>query len=154
MADLLTHYVSGRIAGIGIRSRVTAAIFTSGVFLPDVAKQIGTMPGMPYLVEIPSHTPFGVIFVAAGVSQLFAQPLRWTAFWALYFGSLMHLLLDLMKDYLGSGAVFLLHPFSSETFELGLYRSEDVFYLLPANLAILGILWVLGRRRRHLPATM
>jgi len=147
MADLLTHYVSGRILGIGIQHRVTATLFSLGVFFPDLVKMIAMIPGWTYLLDVPSHTPFGLIFACAAASQLFAGSIRWRAFSALYLGSMTHLLLDLMKDYLGSGAVFLLHPFSNETFELGLYRSEDVFYLLPANIGILGVLWVVSRRR-------
>src|SRR5688572_15522074 len=110
MADLLTHYVSSRIAGLPLRDRATAMIFALGVFLPDlVGKPIGFL-GAPYMAEIPSHTPFGLIFACAAVSMLFARSIRGSAFWALYFGSLLHLLFDLMKDYLGSGSVFLLHP--------------------------------------------
>ena len=148
MADLLTHYVSGRILGIGFQHRVTATIFTLGVFFPDLVKLFGLLPGTAPMIEVPSHTPFGLIFACAAACQIFAGSIRWRAFGALYLGSMTHLLIDLMKDYLGSGAVYLLHPFSHETFELGLYRSEDVFYFLPANIGILGILWIVERRRR------
>ena len=148
MADLLTHYVSGRIAGVGIRTPVAATLYSLGVFLPDLIKTLGTIPGTPYLMEVPSHTPLGLIFACTCLCLLFAPSIRWTAFWGLYLGSQTHLALDLMKDYLGSGSVFLLHPFSMESFEFRLYRSEDVFYFLPANLAILAILWAVGRRRR------
>ncbi|HKS15928.1 MAG TPA: hypothetical protein VJU16_01300 [Planctomycetota bacterium] len=150
MADLLTHYVSARLAGIRIRDHTTTVLFAVGVFLPDlIGKPLNYF--LPYMAEIPSHTPFGLIFACGAVSLLFAESIRRRAFWTLYGGSLLHVLLDLMKDYLGSGSVFLLHPFSVESYELGFYRSEDVFYLLPANLAILAILWALGRRRAPSP---
>ena len=149
MADLLTHYVSARLAGLRVRSRATATLFAAGVFLPDLlGKPLVFLPGTPPLLEVPSHTPFGLIFACGAVSLIFASGLRLRAFTALYLGSLLHVLLDLMKDYLGSGSVFLLHPFTLDTFELGLYRSEDVFYLLPVNVAILLILWAVRRYRR------
>jgi hypothetical protein len=66
---------------------------------------------------------------------------------ALYAGSILHILLDLLKTFLGRGSIFPLHPFSTQGFEIGLYRSEDVFYILPANVGILAILWVLARRK-------
>lgn len=146
MADLLTHYVSARVAGVGVRDRVSATLFATGVFLPDlIGKPLDALA--PYMAEVPSHTPLGLIFACGAVSMLFASSIRGRAFWALYLGSLLHVACDMMKDYLGDGGIFLLHPFTLETFELGLYRSEDVFYLLPANLGILAILWVWGRVR-------
>lgn len=154
MADLLTHYVSARIVGVKLRDRAVATLFALGVFLPDlIGKPIRYLPGSGYMTEIPSHTPFGLIFACGAISMLFASNLRVRAFWALYAGSLLHLLVDLMKDYLGSGAAFLLHPFSLETYELGLYRSEDVYYLLPANVAILIILWVMKSKRESAEST-
>ena len=147
MGDLLTHYVSARVTGIGIRGRVSATLFSAGVFFPDLlGKPLVYFPGAPYMVEIPSHTPFGLLFACGALSMLFSSSIRLRAFTMLYLGSVVHVLGDLMKDYLGSGSVFLFHPFSLETYELGLYRSEDVFLLLPFNLAILGLLWLLGRR--------
>lgn len=146
MADLLTHYVTSRLVGIRIRDHATVVLFAVGVFLPDlVGKPLNYF--LPYMAEIPSHTPFGLIFASGAVSLLFAPSIRKRAFWALYCGSLVHVLVDLMKDYLGSGSVFLLHPFSTGSYELSIYRSEDVFYLLPVNIAILAVLWVWGRKR-------
>jgi hypothetical protein len=149
VADLLTHYVSSRVAGLGIRDRATLTLFGVGVLLPDLlGKPLGELSGMPHLVAIPTHTPIGLIFACGALSMLFAAELRKRVFWAIYLGSLLHLLVDMMKDYLGRGAGVIFHPFSTRSYELGLYRSEDVFYLLPVNLGILAILWVLARKRR------
>ena len=148
MADLLTHYVSARLVGVRLRDRTTLALFAAGVLFPDlISKPLGSIPGLPRWVETPSHSLTGLVFACLAVSMLFAAPIRARAFWALYLGSALHLILDSLKDYLGSGSVFLLHPFSLESFELRLYRSEDVYYLLPFNLAALALLWA-GRRRR------
>src|SRR5690349_23023749 len=104
MADLLTHYVSSRVAGIGVRDRVSATLFATGVFLPDlIGKPLDVMA--PYMAEIPSHTPLGLFFACAAISMLFASSIRGRAFWALYLGSLLHVGLDMMKDYLGDGGV-------------------------------------------------
>lgn len=148
MADLLTHYVSARIVGVGIRDRAMATLFALGVFLPDlVGKPIGHLPGIPHLAAAPSHSLVGLVFACGAVCLLFAPALRARAFAALYAGSVLHVFADLMKDYLGRGSVCLLHPFSTTAWEAGLYRSEDVFFLLPVNLAILGVLWLAGRRK-------
>ncbi len=149
MADLLTHYVSARVTGLGIRDRATATVFALGVFFPDLlGKPLGAMPFLPDLVEAPTHSLLGLLLACGAASFLFASDFRRRAFWALYAGSLLHVLADLLKTYLGRGAVMLLHPFSLQGFELGFYRTEDVFYLLPANLGILAILWVMGRKRK------
>jgi membrane-bound metal-dependent hydrolase YbcI (DUF457 family) len=148
MADLLTHYVSARVVGVGLRDRATAALFALGVFLPDlIGKPIGHLPGVPDLAAAPSHSLFGLVFACGAICFLFAPVLRARAFVALYAGSVLHVFADLMKDYLGRGSVCLLHPFSTRAWEVGLYRSEDVFILLPGNLAILGLFWLVGRRK-------
>lgn len=149
MADLLTHYVSSRVAGIGIRDRATLTLFGLGVFLPDLlGKPLGEMFGLPQIVATPTHTPVGLVFPCVALSMLFAAEFRTRAFWAVYLGSLLHLGVDALKDYLGRGAIAIFYPFSTHFWEAGLYRSENVFYLLPANLAILAIIWVIGRKRR------
>ena len=52
MADLLTHYFSARVVGLGLRVRATAMVFTLGAFLPDLlGKPLGHLPGIP--VHIP-----------------------------------------------------------------------------------------------------
>jgi hypothetical protein len=150
MADLLTHYVSSRVAGLGIRDRASLTLFGLGVLLPDLlGKPLGEISGLPHLVAIPTHTPIGLVFACGALAMLFAAELRKRAFWAIYLGSLLHLLVDMMKDYLGRGAGVIFHPFSTRSYELGLYRSEDVFILLPANLGILAILWAVARKRRQ-----
>ena len=152
MADLLTHYVSARVVGVGLRDRATSAVFALGVFFPDLlGKPIGAIPGVPDLAEAPTHTPVGLIFACAAASFLFAPTFRKRAFFTLYAGALVHLVGDLLKNYLGRGAVMLLHPFSTRGYELGIYRSEDVWVLLPANLGILALLWVFALRRREQP---
>ena len=152
MGDLLTHYVSARVTGLGIRDARSATLFAWGVFFPDLlGKPLVFLPGTSYMLEIPSHTPFGLLFACGAVSLLFSASIRTRAFVMLYAGSVLHVIGDMMKDYLGSGSIFLFYPFSLETYELGLYRSEDVFLLLPFNLALLGLLWLLGRKRASPP---
>jgi len=152
MADLLTHYVSARVVGLGLRVRATAMVFTLGAFLPDLlGKPLGHLPGIPDLAEVPTHSLLGLLFACGAACFLFAPDFRRRAFLALYAGSLVHILGDVLKTYLGRGSVVLLHPFSLRSFEVGLYRSEDVFYLLPANLGILAILWIVGLRRGRTP---
>ncbi|HTF57663.1 MAG TPA: metal-dependent hydrolase [Planctomycetota bacterium] len=154
MGDLLTHYVSARVTGVRIRDRATAMVFTLGVFLPDLlGKPLGHFQGLPDLVEVPTHSPLGLLLACGAACFLFAPAFRRRAFVALYAGSLLHVFLDLFKSYLGRGAVMLLHPFSLKGFELGFYRTEDVFYLLPANLGILALLWLAGLRRAKPPGS-
>jgi len=102
MADLLTHYVTARLAGVRIQDRATSALFVLGVFLPDLlGKPLGAFNWLPPLSSAPTHTPVGLVFACGAISLLFAAPIRARAFGALYLGSLLHLALDLLKDYLG-----------------------------------------------------
>lgn len=153
MADLLTHYVSARVCGYPIGNRAMAATFVLGVFLPDlISKPLSFPDFMPDFVTAPSHSVTGLALASWAMSLLFAPSFRGRAFLSTYAGSLLHVATDLLKDYLGRGAQTPFHPWTLESFEMGLYQSEDALILLPVNLAVLTILWAVERRSaRHRP---
>ena len=116
MADLLTHYVTGRLAGAGLHRRGAATLLAIGALLPDlVGKPIGAitmlLPQVSEAITVPTHTPLGLLFLCYALSYAFVREFRRTAFWMLYTGSLIHVFADALKDYLGRGSVYLLHPF-------------------------------------------
>lgn len=147
MADLLTHYATGRLAGLGFHP-THALLLGVGALVPDlVGKPLGAMPFLPDLVETPSHTVAGLALVSWALALLFADGLRRRAFLLLYGGALLHVAVDGLKDYLGRGAIVAFHPVSLGAWECGCYRSEDVFVFIPANLGILLLAWIAGRSR-------
>ncbi len=147
MADLLTHYVSGRLAGAWLRDPRSALLLGLGALVPDlVGKPLGLPPFAPDLVSTPSHTVAGLVFACWGLALLFEEGARRRAFALLYAGSLLHVALDALKDYLGRGAVIPAHPFWLHAWEGGCYRSEDVLVFLPGDVGALLLLWILGRR--------
>jgi hypothetical protein len=83
------------------------------------------------------------------LAMLFAEEFRFKAFATLLLGQLLHLAVDSGKATLEAGSCFLLHPFSLEAFDMGLYSTQDVFWFLPGNLLVLLLIrWISKRARR------
>jgi len=150
VADLLTHYVSARIPGGFIadeRARTTLAL---GVFLPDlVGKGLEAIPWMPNHAHAPSHSILGLMCTSLAAAMLFAEDFRFKAFATILFGQLLHVAVDVAKDCQGQGAAYLLLPFALDSFEMGYYTSQHVFWFLPGNILILILLrWTAKRMQK------
>jgi LexA-binding, inner membrane-associated putative hydrolase len=126
------------------------------VCLPDLLyKSLLYLGGAPNWLCEPSHSPLALIPWCYVFAMLFEEEWRKRSFGALLGGSYLHLLLDLGKNYLGSGVIPWQFPFTMETVELGWYASEDsVVAMVPALVAI-GLIEVGSRllksRRRASP---
>ena len=147
MPDLFTHFVSARVPGAFLRDRRLQALLVIGTVLPD----LGTKglywvfrSGQPFAHV--SHTILGVVVIAYLGSLFVDEALRRGAFLALMAGGWIHLVVDLIKFYMGNGSVALLLPFSPRAFEFGLIDPENVVYLLPIDAAILAVTWFFERR--------
>ncbi len=150
MVDLLTHYFSARIPGGFIGDDCARTTLALGVFLPDlVGKGIEAIPGMPHPAWAPAHSLVGIVLVSMTLAMLFSREFRFKAFTTLLIGQALHLALDVGKESMGSGSIFLLLPFSLDGYDLGFYTSQDVYWFLPANLLVLAALWYLGRKARQ-----
>lgn len=150
MADLLTHYVSARIPGGFLASPAARTTLVLGVFLPDLlGKALGSHDLLPDHIGAPSHSALGLFLICWTLAMFFEEAFRLKAFVTLYVGSMLHVAVDLLKDNLGSGSAYLLHPFSVEGVELGLYQNENILWILPANLVVLWGLKRLAKRAQR-----
>jgi membrane-bound metal-dependent hydrolase YbcI (DUF457 family) len=149
MADLLVHVASSFAVGRPLRDGRLRAILYLGVCLPDVLyKTLLYLGNAPSWLCEPTHSPLGLLPFCYVGALLFEEAWRKRAFAALLAGGWLHLLVDLGKNYLGSGVICWAFPFSMRRVELGWYNTEDtVRFMLPA-LAVMGVVELLFRRRR------
>jgi hypothetical protein len=154
MADLLVHFASAFAAGRPLRDGRMRSIVYVGVCLPDLLyKTLLYCGGAPNALCEPTHSPLGLIPFCFAAALLFEEEWRRRAFGALLGGAYLHLLLDLGKNYLGSGVIVWAFPFSMQAVELGWYYPEDsVFLMLPA-LALIGFLELASRISARRPAS-
>lgn len=145
MPDAATHLLTARIAGSLMRPEMRVVLYL-GVLWPDVlAKFTSIVLRCPPGFEIPSHSFAGLAVASAGAALLFRPADRRAAWLLLMAGSTLHLAADLLKDFGVYAGLRLFYPFSVRGYSLGLFRSEDSAYLLPASVALL-LLWEWRRR--------
>jgi hypothetical protein len=138
MADLLVHAASIAPGARLLRDGRVRAILYVGVCLPDLLyKTLLYVFGAPTWLCEPTHSPLGVLPWCYALALLFEPEWRSRSFWALAAGSWVHHLVDLGKDYLGSGVILWAFPFSMDTVELGWYSTEETILLMPFALLIL-----------------
>ena len=137
MPDLAVHVCAAVVAGKAIRDRDARAVFYVGNCLPDLAeKSLRLGAFSPVTFSEVTHSPFGFLLLSYACALAFPEAWRGRAFRLLAAGSLLHVLMDTTKSYLGHGAVAWLFPFSLRRTELGWYPPEaSVGLLLP---------WALG----------
>ena len=152
MPDLLTHYASARLPGLALRDERLRALLVAGTFLPDIAsKGLDGVTRSPEHFASPSHSLVGLLVLCYLAALFLTPPLRRTGFGCLYGGALLHLGLDLLKENVGHGAARLFIPFSVRSYELAWIPTEDVVYLLPFDLFLLIIVFLVERSRRRVP---
>jgi len=94
---------------------------------------------------LPFHTPFVLLLVCILLSYFFEEKQRKNVFFALLFGSYLHIFLDISQRHVFD-EYFLLFPFSWKTYEFGMLWAESWFYILP----FLILLVTLNEIRKHL----
>jgi hypothetical protein len=140
MADLLVHFATAWLPARGLRDGRLRAVFYAGVCLPDVLyKALLYFCGAPTWLCEPTHAPLGLVPWCYAIALLFEPEWRRRAFVALLGGSWLHLLVDLGKNYMGSGVILWAFPFSMDRIELGWYYPEDTVYLLIPAAAFLAL---------------
>ncbi len=139
MAEFLSHFATAYLPGKMLRDGRLRSILYAGVCLPDVLyKGLLYLAGASTWACEPTHSPLGLLPFCYAVSLLFEEGWRARAFWALYAGSILHVLLDLAKCYTGAGVIMWGFPFTTDRAELGLYMPEDTTLLMaPALILIL-----------------
>lgn len=142
MPDLVAHLASGYAASIPFWQRRTVVVlFLVGVVLPDLATRpvYILIPGTFWLVA-PMHQPVGYTLLCIVVAQFFTSaPLRWTAFWSLFTGGVLHFALDALQKHLGDGYLWFF-PFCSCSYSWGLFWPEDSLSLLPLTAGLIVLL--------------
>lgn len=148
MADALSHIVTARITGLGSRDADVRLLLCVGVVLPDILEKfLVVVGGAPPFYALPTHTVAGIVLISYLFALLFEEVLRRAVFVAFLAGGMLHLVLDCFKDNVGPPSEYALFPFWDGGLEMGAYRTEDVVYALPVNLAILlGLFFVVRRR--------
>ncbi len=150
MADLLTHFVAARVPGSLVRDRRLQALLVIGTFLPDITgKGLYWVLDNPTGSQLVTHSLAGILLISYLASLFVEEPLRRPGFLMLAAGMAIHVLVDMTKDNLGAGAAMLFLPFSLRGQEFGLIDPENVVLLIPIDLAILTVLWLLERRFRR-----
>jgi hypothetical protein len=139
MADLVTHVAVVFLPARTLMAdaRVRALVYL-GACLPDLLYKAGVYAlGAPTWFCEPTHSPLGLVPICWAAALLFEERWRRRAFGALWAGGLAHLLVDLGKDYMGSGVILWAFPFTMDRVELGGYAPEDtLFFMAPAAVAI------------------
>lgn len=148
MADLVTHVAAAYLpARALVRDARVRAIVYLGACLPDLLYKTGVHAlGAPTWFCEPTHSPLGLVPICWAAALLFEEGWRRRAFGALWAGSLTHLLVDLGKDYMGSGVILWGFPFTMDRAELAWYAPEDtIFFIAPAAAAV-AVAELLARR--------
>jgi hypothetical protein len=149
MADVLTHYTTGRLLWFVWTKPTTRVLFYFGVCLPDILQKfLNTLTQTPYNFTMPTHSIFGLLLYCYIISFLFEEDFRSYAFIALYLGSLLHVLADLFRGYVGIGMP-ILTPFSIKGYEFDIYVNEEILFMIPVNIFIILLLEFYTKRPRR-----
>lgn len=147
MPDLLTHLAAARLPAACLRDRRLAALLVIGTFLPDIAaKGLYWVLKVPDLYDTPTHTLIGVLLISYAASLFLEERLRKAGFVALAVGGVIHVGVDMLKMSFGVGGAYFFYPFSTWHDSIELIDPINVTVLLPFDLAILAVAWVLERR--------
>ncbi len=150
MPDLFTHYIAARAPGILVRDPRLVALLVIGTFLPDlIAKGLYWVFLTEETYPLATHSLLGVLLISYLACLFVDEALRRPGFAMLTLGGLIHLLLDMIKDNLGSGAVRPFLPFSPFALELGWIDPENVVLLVPIDAALLAAILLYERSRNR-----
>lgn len=139
MADLLTHVAVANLCAKAVRDDRVRAVVVVGTCVPDVAyKGLLYLAGSATWAAEPSHSPIPLAALCLAAALLFEESFRPRAFLGLFLGSLLHVAIDLGKDYMGQGVILWAFPFSTHRVELGWYHAEH----WPAMMAVSAVVLV------------
>lgn len=150
MADLWVHFATAYAPARGLPDGRLGAILYVGVCLPDlVYKGLLYLAGASTWACEPSHSPLAMIPLCYAAALLFEEAWRARAFATLYGGTLLHLLVDAGKNYLGAGVIPWAFPFSMSRLEVSLYFPEDTWRLMAPAAGLILLAEALSRLTRR-----
>lgn len=146
MPDLISHAVFGHALrrGYGLvsgktQSRSLLPLFYLGIILPDVlTRPVYILLPASHRWTVPLHTPFGMLLVCLFLALLFYRSVRRPVFTALFTGSCVHFLLDLLQKKILPNDYWLF-PVTWKTIPVGLLWSDDFIVLIPFAVAAVGL---------------
>ena len=151
MPDLFTHFASGYLMSRHSRLRAHTALIVLGAVLPDLLNRLPEIVMERFLglniyhaVEI-FHAPIILCLVALAISLLMDHGLRARAFIWIFFGSLVHVLLDLMQLQPGEGVYMPYFPMSFAKVEFGVFHFNASIVAFPVLLLIVIFAFIFSR---------
>jgi len=147
MPDLLSHFFLSfsLVILLRIKEEDYRKFFILGSMLPDISRIITMFPDIikiiigknnflnfiaqPYTFYIlaePLHTPFSILLISLGLSYFFNKKRQRDVFVLLLLGSVFHIFLDVMQNYIGFG-ILLLYPLSLKEYYLGLFEQSYIY---------------------------
>ena len=152
MPDLFAHFASGYLISRDSRLRAHTALIVLGAVLPDLLTRLPEIIldrflglNVYHAVEI-FHSPMILCLVAFVFSLLMDPVIRTKAFIWILFGSLVHVLFDLMQSQFGESIYMPYFPFSFVRVEFGFFHFNASIAAFPILLLIVVFAFVLSRR--------
>ena len=152
MPDLVTHTTAAWVCGRAWLPRPGLLLLLFGAQLPDLATRVPAilLDHAQARWVLPLHTPVGLLLLCLLLAQAFTVTWRRRAFALLMAGSGTHLLLDAMQENL-RGSYHWFFPFSFWNGQLGWFAIEAAVPTIPVQLAVVGVVEFMLRRRRREP---
>ncbi len=162
MPDWITHTATGSILFKSISKRFKFALIMLSAVLPDIAKVISipiinfsSMPppvkefGVWYLE--PFHTPFMALFYSLFLAIIIEGNIK-NNFLLIYGSCLFHFFLDSFQKHYGFYQL-LLYPFSFKNYNLQLFHTSHMIFLIAPLVCLPVIVYVFLKARGELKIT-
>ncbi|MEA1928149.1 MAG: hypothetical protein U9N73_08065, partial [Candidatus Auribacterota bacterium] len=142
MPDLITHVAGAYLVKKGFRITKFLVLFYLGSMLPDlVSRPFHILWPRTLFAAQAFHSPIGIFLICWMISLFFREDQRKPVFFLLFFGSMIHMIMDAGQKHLIGGYIWFF-PFSIKTYTLGLFWPEDSVRFLPYTVLI--VLIILG----------
>ncbi|MGN7614386.1 metal-dependent hydrolase [Magnetococcales bacterium HHB-1] len=146
MPDLFAHLTSGLVATYPEKARRWRAPFVIGTLLPDIMTRVPHIVfvrfldwKIQYFLDV-LHSPVAFLLASFSLSFLFVGEKRETVFMALFLGTLLHQVLDLMQEPFHDGGYPIFFPLSYQEIHWDWFYYQDSVYLFPFFLLLTGFL--------------
>jgi hypothetical protein len=151
MPDLFAHFASGYLISRIPQLRMYTALLVLGAILPDLLTRVPEIVldrilgiNIYHAVEI-FHSPAVLCLVSFAFALMMARNLRLNAFCSLLFGSLVHVLLDIMQFQFGDSVYMPYFPFSFAKVQFALFHFNASIQLFPLIALLIFLVFLTSR---------
>ena len=125
MPDTFTHFVIPQLFEKSYRKYLFPSMLLLGAILPDYLRELITQTGGAYYYAVGffTHSLAGIALISISISVFFVVEQRKRVFLSLFFGQLIHLILDSLQGHLNGGRMYWLLPYW-KSFEINLISEE------------------------------